>query len=108
MDEWVDLNEKELVDLEEEIHSHLNHTLSRGEGPKVAEVPPMPGPSPVTRTAQTRANVKKTEPSVASTSTAKLDQHQPKKASREDLLSPPPRRLTSRLREMGHKLRAKL
>lgn len=102
MDEWVDLSDKDLIDLEEEIHSHLNNTLSRGDGPKLSGVPPMPDPSPLSRPSHPHD---KTEDAAASSSAAKLEH--PKKSERENM-TPPTRHLKSRLREMGQKLRAKL
>jgi hypothetical protein len=105
MDEWVDLSESDLAALEEEIHSHLNATMSNGQQNKLSGVPPMPSPP----TFLTNAIPTNAASSSAGTSSNSLKpEDEPTKATTRESLSPPPRRLRSRLRDMASKLRAKL
>lgn len=102
MDEWVDLSDDDLVKLENEIHSHLNQSLNRGEQKQKAPVPPMPGPPPSIEMTEKPSTVPKptAEEQAAAEEKRELD--------RRENPQPPPRRLRTRLREVGNKLKAKL
>ena len=106
MDEWVDLSEKELRQLEDEIHAHLNTTLNKGsESSRSADVPPIPGPVPsFTDEKSSKTPVKEQTQSSSEASLKSEAEVLP-----TERLSPPRRRLRERLKGLGNKLlRAKL
>lgn len=106
MDEWVDLSEADLIALEEEIHSHLNATLSKGQQAKKQPVPPMPGSLP--QEASSNEPVASSSKPSSSPQKATASSEVTENVNQREDLSPPPRRLRSRLRQIGSKLRAKL
>lgn len=105
MDEWVDLSNEDLVKLEDEIHSHLNKTLNRGDQQKRVPVPPMPGPPPSLETLSMPSKPTETPKPTAEEQAAAEEKRE---LERRENPQPPPRRLRSRLREVGNKLKAKL
>lgn len=118
MDEWVDLKDEDLIKLEEEIHSHLNASLKKGgEAPKKSPVPPLPDAlpepdSPGSESSSSSSSSSRQEsPPRKLTPEEEAAEREKKEAAEieaREQLQPPPRRLRSRIKEIGNKLRAKL